>query len=313
METKWLNDFVELSVSGNFRLAAQQRGVSQPAFSRRIQALESWIGASLIDRSIHPSQLTEAGKLFLPVAQEIIDIVTSVKSDVHAQVQQDKEKLRFSTLSSLAQIFIPGWLKSLRPLIEVTQFVVKTEYDSIDDYFSALQDNSVDFHICFESPDFRFHDDELIFTSLKLGRESIIPVTSPNDKGASRWWLPDRPKSAIPCLHTFPDRSPSPIQNHMRTKYGDLNFKSVYDSSISQTLKAMAIEGFGLAWIPSAHIVDELANGLLVRAAERKDDIEVDINIYRCLRHNEPRVDKFWKVLQRQQMLSSKTRSRAAD
>ena len=297
MELKWLEDFLELSTAGNFRIAAQQRCVSQPAFSRRIQALEAWIEAPLIDRTCQPSQLTEAGKLFRPVAQNIVDCALAGKRDVQTLLKEDRGKMRFSTLTSLAHIFMPAWLKSLQHLIEANQFVVKTNYSTIDDYFDALADNSVDFLICYENPQYGFHDRKENFTSLKLGEEALVAVVSPDENGTPRYWLPDAPKGPIACLHTLPKSSPSPIRHHMENKYGNLVFKSVYDSSISPTIKAMAIEGFGLAWIPAGHIADELENGRLVRAAEPKDDIFVDIKIYRCSIYSEPRVEKFWQVL----------------
>lgn len=139
MEIKWLKDFLVLCSEGNFRIAARQRNVSQPAFSRRIQALEAWIGAPLIDRSCQPSQLTEVGRLFLPVAQRITDLAEAAKEDVLALTLEDKERIRFSTLSSLAQVFLPSWLKSLQPFIAADQFVVKTEYDTTADYFAAVE------------------------------------------------------------------------------------------------------------------------------------------------------------------------------
>jgi len=297
MEIKWLKDFLVLSDAGNFRIAAEQRCVSQPAFSRRIQSLEQWAGASLFDRSNQPIKLTEAGKLFYPTAEKIITIAQTSKLDILAQITKDSEKICFATLSSLAQVFIPTWLKNLRVHSDISQFEVRTEYDTLEEYFSALEENIVDFFIYFENPKSRFHDDKKMFTSLKLGQETLVPVSSPNEKGASRWWLPDNPVEPIPCLHTLSSRSPSPIRNHMETKYGNLIFKSVYQSSISTTLKAMALEGFGLAWIPSAHIADDIKNGQLVRAANKADDIIVDISIYRCNKYSKPHVDKFWQVL----------------
>jgi DNA-binding transcriptional LysR family regulator len=86
----------------------------------------------------------------------------------------------------------------------------------------------------------------------------------------------------------------------MKSKYSHLTFKTVYESSIAPTLKAMAIEGFGLAWVPSAYVAGDLAAGRLVRAADPVDDIVVEIKIYRCAKTAEPRVDKFWQVLMQQ-------------
>ncbi len=300
MELKWVKDFLALSAVGNFRIAAQQRSVSQPAFSRRIQALEAWIGAPLFDRVRQPSQLTQAGRLFLPRAREIAELADTAKQDVRTLILEDKERMRFSTISSLAQTFLPSWLKNLQTFIVADQFVVKTEYATIADYFSALEDNSVDFFICYEDPDNRLQMNDSVFQSLKLANETLVPVISPDDQGRPRWWLPDCPSEPIPCLHTLTKGSPSPVRYHMKSKYGHLTFKSVYESSISPTLKAMAIEGFGLAWVPSAYVAGDLAAGRLVRAAEQADDIVVDIVIYRCAKTTEPRVEKLWQVLMRQ-------------
>ena len=43
METKWLEDFIALAETRSFSRAAQLRHITQPAFSRRIQALEGGV------------------------------------------------------------------------------------------------------------------------------------------------------------------------------------------------------------------------------------------------------------------------------
>ena len=48
IETKWLYDFLTLEKCRNFSQAAVSRNVSQPAFSRRIRALEQAIGVELL-------------------------------------------------------------------------------------------------------------------------------------------------------------------------------------------------------------------------------------------------------------------------
>jgi len=55
METKWLEDFVSFAETRSF-----SRSATQPAFSRRIQALEAWAGTDLVDRSVYPARLTPA-------------------------------------------------------------------------------------------------------------------------------------------------------------------------------------------------------------------------------------------------------------
>ena len=72
MELSWLEDFLTLSVTGNFSRAAETRHVSQPAFSRRIRNLEYWVGTPLVDRSVFPIALTPAGESFRKTAEETI-------------------------------------------------------------------------------------------------------------------------------------------------------------------------------------------------------------------------------------------------
>ena len=49
MDIDWLKDFEALVAQKNFSRAAEERNVSQPAFSRRIRALEEGVGVTLID------------------------------------------------------------------------------------------------------------------------------------------------------------------------------------------------------------------------------------------------------------------------
>jgi len=64
MDLDWLEDFAALAEHGNFSRAAEMRHVSQPAFSRRIKALEDWIGVPLFSRGAQGVTLTAAGEQF---------------------------------------------------------------------------------------------------------------------------------------------------------------------------------------------------------------------------------------------------------
>ena len=72
METKWLEDFISLVETNNFSRSAALRHVTQPAFSRRIQSLENWLGTDLIDRTTFPTRLTPAGHVFYEQALEML-------------------------------------------------------------------------------------------------------------------------------------------------------------------------------------------------------------------------------------------------
>ena len=67
-----LKVFMTVSELGSFTLAAQRLGVSQPAVSQNVTALEKSLGVQLLERRRGDIFLTEAGKAFRDYASHII-------------------------------------------------------------------------------------------------------------------------------------------------------------------------------------------------------------------------------------------------
>lgn len=64
--------FLSIVRCGNISTSAKELFVTQPALSRRLKALESELGYTLLlrQRGMHQIQLTEEGKAFFPVAEK---------------------------------------------------------------------------------------------------------------------------------------------------------------------------------------------------------------------------------------------------
>ena len=56
MNLEWIDDLLAVIDSGSLSNAAQRRFITQPAFSRRIRAIEKNMGITLIDRARKPVQ-----------------------------------------------------------------------------------------------------------------------------------------------------------------------------------------------------------------------------------------------------------------
>ena len=294
MELKWLEDFLSLCETGNFRISSEHRCVSQPAFSRRLKTLESWVGAKLIDRSGQPARLTDAGEIFKPVAMEIVNLANQSRIDIKAK----NEKIRFSTLSTLAQYFIPDWLNELKSFIKTEAFSVRSGYGSVTEYLSALEEGKIDFFVGYDDPSGTILNDTEKFCSLQLGTETLIAIVSPDKDGNPDYWLPTAsPGSSIPYLHTYSTPVVWPIKQHLDKRYSNLKFMPVYESSTAAAITEMVIKGYGVAWVPMSIVVDDLKSGALLRAAPPEDDIPVDITIYRYEPNSESHTEKFWQAL----------------
>src|ERR687884_1993376 len=114
METKWLEDFVSLAETRSFSRSAQLRHVTQPAFSRRIQALEAWADVDLVDRSSYPTRLTPAGETFHSQALEILGSLQATRNMMRGHQASRHDVIEFAVPHTLAFTFFPHWLMDLR-------------------------------------------------------------------------------------------------------------------------------------------------------------------------------------------------------
>ena len=121
MELKWLEDFLSLAETGSFSRSAEQRHVSQPAFSRRIRALEAWLGAPLVDRNAYPTQLTAAGEAFKGPAADLISRLHSARALARGLQPVAGGVLAFAVPHTLAFAFFPAFVPASSPSSLITR------------------------------------------------------------------------------------------------------------------------------------------------------------------------------------------------
>jgi LysR family transcriptional regulator, nitrogen assimilation regulatory protein len=82
MDIRQLRYFTRIAEAGSFLRAAQALGVSQPALTRQVTALETDIGSVLLARTVRGVQLTEAGARLLTHARTILAAVERARSEL---------------------------------------------------------------------------------------------------------------------------------------------------------------------------------------------------------------------------------------
>lgn len=266
MDTRWLEDFVSLAETRSFSRSAQLRHVTQPAFSRRIQSLETWAGSNLVDRSSFPTRLTPAGETLLGQALEILHTLQTTRAMLRGHATSADDVIEFAVPHTLAFTFFPAWLSSLR-----AQFgPIKSRLIALNvhDAVMRLVEGSCDVLISYHHPEHPYQLDASRYDMVVLGKEVLAPYAKPDAQGNPVFVLPGQVDQPLPYLGyaqgAYLGQMVELILSHCSTP---IHFDRIYETDMAESLKAMAMEGHGVAFLPLSAVRQDLLNHRLVSAA----------------------------------------------
>ncbi|MCT9810344.1 LysR substrate-binding domain-containing protein [Acidovorax sp. Be4] len=283
METKWLEDFVSLAETRSFSRSAQLRHVTQPAFSRRIQALEAWAGTDLVDRSSYPTRLTPAGKTMYDQAIEMLQSLQSTRSMLRAHVSAGKGMIGFAVPHTLAFTFFPAWVSNLHGLFG--PFRSRLFALNVHDAVMRLVEGGCDLLIAYHHPSQPFQLDPDRYEMVSLGREVLAPYVKPDAQGQPMHLLPGTQAQPLPYLGYAAGAYLGQVTELILKEAGEaIHLERVYETDMAEGLKAMALEGHGVAFLPYSAVRNELKSGRLVSAVPQGVEsfrMHMDVRAYR--------------------------------
>jgi DNA-binding transcriptional LysR family regulator len=100
-----LRTFLRVAEVGSFSAVAEERGVTQPAISRQVSALEEHFGTRLVQRSTHAVTLTEEGRDLVPAAQQLVDSADALQERTGRRRTKPVGRVRLSVPVPLGLYF----------------------------------------------------------------------------------------------------------------------------------------------------------------------------------------------------------------
>ena len=277
MDIGLLIDFIALARTLNFTRAAEERHVTQSAFSRRIRALEQWVGVPLIDRSGFPLRLLPTGEEFLPVAKTVVIDLTEARDYVRS-LNQDGVKFQiFSATHSISINRLPPLLRTIESQIPG----IRTRVWSDDQHACCrlLTEGASDFLVCYRYPGVVLTLDEDRFQRIDLGSERLLPLCVPDDSGAPKWHVPGKSHLEIPLLGYAPGSYfGDVVQQILRTHRAGTIIRHL--DAFAESLKSLALLGHGVAWLPEVSVADALVRGELVHAGDAAWCADLTLSVF---------------------------------
>ncbi|HSW06207.1 LysR substrate-binding domain-containing protein [Aquabacterium sp.] len=299
METKWLEDFVSLAETRSFSRSAQLRHVTQPAFSRRIQALEAWAGIDLVDRSAYPTRLTSAGETLHAQALEILVALQSARNLMRSHRASGQDVIEFAVPHTLAFTFFPHWLMELRRRFASvkTRLIALNVHDAV----LRLTEGGCDLLIAYHhaSQPLQLSPDRYEMHS--LGQETLAAYAKADGEGQPMFRLGG--SGPVPLLaYASGAYMGHMVEQIIRQMPAPPALETIYETDMAEGLKAMALEGHGLAFLPASSVRKELKARRLVPAAPPGvGELTMEVRIYRerpeVARHAKPAAQALWDFL----------------
>lgn len=314
METKWLEDFVSLAETNSFSRSAELRHVTQPAFSRRIQSLEAWLGADLIDRTSYPTRLTNAGEIFFEQAIAMLGQINNARALLRGKRTSIQTTVDFAVPHTLSLTFVPKWLTELQSNFgDINSRLLAL---NVHDAVMSLVEGGCDLMLCYHHPQQPLLLDPAQYEMISMGTEALRAYARCDKSGMPDFVLPGTIEQPLPFLayanNAYLGRMVDLILN--QTKQG-LHLDKCYETDMAEGLKMMALEGRGVAFLPESAVVRELKQKQLARADGGVDawEVSMEIRLYRERpseqKPGKPVVAKLWDYLTQKSQLVNKSKT----
>ena len=118
--------FLAVAEEGSISAAARRLGVSPPAISQQVAAIEATLGAVLFDRSARPFGLTAAGALFRRHAQLILNTEAEARADLARADLSRLTTLRLGMIEDLDAEVTPALLAGISESLPDCRFLLET-------------------------------------------------------------------------------------------------------------------------------------------------------------------------------------------
>lgn len=246
MNIEQLRDFLCVAERLNLTLAAAQRNTTQSNLSKRLRALEEYLGRLLIDRRSRPIRLTEAGEDFVPRARQILAEIDMFRGASTPWSPNEGGVSIVMPHSATVTIF-PEFKERLSQALPGVYFAPRIA--NHDMAARMLTQSEVDLAIVTRHPQVPIDDDFAVFRCADIATEQLV-IVEPIGAG----------EAALPLHVSHPLTYIGRIWQACRS---DLPVTEEVPHGMAADIRARCIAGRGRGVLPASLIEADVAAGRL--------------------------------------------------
>lgn len=256
VDFKSIETFLWVVTLGSFRGAGQRLNTTQPAISQRIAQLERELGVKLLNRDHRVVSPTPSGRQLMVYAEKLIGLRAEMLAEVGERSAM-RGVLRLGVAETIVHTWLPRLIKSVNTAHP--NLSLEIEVDITPNLTARLLEQEI----------------ELAFLVGPLSAAGVrnrvlcdypVGVLASPSLGLGNGRLKIQDLAKFPII-TFPRKSqPYEIVRSLFNR-PDLPPIRLHASASLATVIHMAIEGLGIAVIPTSIVENELADGRLQQLA----------------------------------------------
>jgi DNA-binding transcriptional LysR family regulator len=252
VDFKSIETFLWVVTLGSFRGAGQRLNTTQPAISQRIAQLERELGVKLLNRDHRVVSPTPSGRQLMVYAEKLIGLRAEMMAEVGERSAM-RGVLRLGVAETIVHTWLPRLIKSVNTAHP--NLSLEIEVDITPNLTARLLEQEI----------------ELAFLVGPLSAAGVrnrvlcdypVGVLASPSLGLGNGTLKIQDLAKFPII-TFPRKSqPYEIVRSLFNR-PDLPPIRLHASASLATVIHMAVEGLGIAVIPTSIVENELADGRL--------------------------------------------------
>ena len=275
---------VQVAETGSLSRAAEALDLSNAAASRHLSALESRLGARLVERNTRRLYLTDTGQEFVSRAKSILADLKDAESAVNATALNPSGVLRITASLSFSLHHVAPMLRAYTAAYPN----VTVHLEAANRYLDII-DNNIDVAIRT-----REMEPDSNISIRRLAETRRILAASPGyfaQHGVPKT-LDDLQRHKL-LIYTHAN-NPNELRFTKDGKTAAITVKGVLDANDGQILRVAALDGLGILVQPSYIVFDDIAAGRLVPVLDDWDLPRLTVNLaYPSRKHLSAKVRTF--------------------
>ena len=293
MDQQSLEDLLAFIELRNITLAANRRNISQPAYSRRLKAIEASCEVALVDRSGRPSVPTRA----LEAMRVELEMALAGLKRVSKSFSRNSDLIQTISIAAIHSLSVGPLPVAINKIEEhVEKLGIRIHSANQDICFRLLMTEEVSVMLAYETIDQQLQAPLDLVKKTIVTTDQLVPVCSYKFKKQ----LKDRiANSESISLITYP-----PDIFLGKLMYNDVLVHSTHVFSqklvagMTSVVSTAVSAGLGVAWIPASVIKQELHNKTLLIIDEPGfPKVDLTIAMLQLRRKETQNLNQLWSAL----------------